>query len=209
MRSYVGCINENQSVIYANTCCFIAFPFAHRHTVVTYCAKSTMSFFLNNSGQPSLNYSNWPPSSPIPTSVSMVTRVHLLSPSQFVQQADFCKAYYNGRFHSTPRPYTYTTLSPLRCWIPSQSSCFCLSDLRSDLRFAGHGYVSAHFLMSSGQRRYFHLFPVRYLRSSCIGCSCLCIFANKWLYKMPSYCVFLIIKHLQNLCSSNDQLTSP
>lgn len=46
------------------------------------------------------------------------------------------------------------------------------------------------------------------LQSSCIDWSCLCIFAYEWFYKMPSYCVFLIIKHLQNLCSSNDQLNS-
>lgn len=32
--------------------------------------------------------------------------------------------------------------------------------------------------------------------------------ANQWASEMPAYHVPLIIKYLQNLCSSNDQLTS-
>lgn len=47
-----------------------------------------LCLFFNKSDHPGLQSCNWPQCSPGPTSVSMVTLVHLLSPPEGVQRAD-------------------------------------------------------------------------------------------------------------------------
>lgn len=66
---------------------FMVHPAMQRILYVTVLCGQTLLFF-NKSDHPGLQSCNWPQCSPGPTSVSMVTLVHLLSPPEGVQRAD-------------------------------------------------------------------------------------------------------------------------
>lgn len=63
-------------------------------------------------------------------------------------------------------------------------------------------------LVSSDHLRCSHFWTPAHIFLSPITHFCLYSFANFAVSTIPPYHVSLIIKHLQNLCSSNDQLTS-
>lgn len=180
--------------------------------------------FFNKSDHPGLQSCNWPQYSPGPTSVSMVTRGHPLSPPGGVQRADEfgCCAQSKDQPTQTSDHPTITTADSYiqHLYIHSQhpqishfKTIFSFSSTPfSDQRCSSmdkSNILVHHLLMCSAQANIDQFnWPLLDTSPHLISPTIVCAVANQWASEMPAYHVPLIIEYLQNLCSSNDQLTS-